>query len=102
MLSLARELAPDIRVNAVAPGGTVGTDLRGLRSLGLHGRSLGAEPDRADRIRSRNPLDVALDAEDVAASYVFLASAGARGMTGRFLHPDGGAQLGQPRPPEPS
>jgi NAD(P)-dependent dehydrogenase (short-subunit alcohol dehydrogenase family) len=37
--SLAYELAPDVRVNAVAPGGTLGTDLRGLDSLGLAGRS---------------------------------------------------------------
>ena len=34
--SLAHELAPQIRVNGVAPGGTVNTDLRGLTSLGLN------------------------------------------------------------------
>lgn len=93
VVSLAHELAPEVRVNGVAPGGTVGTDLRGLRSLGQHDRSLGDEPDRAGSIRRRNPLDVALDATDNAASYVFLASDAARGMTGRFLHPDGGADI---------
>lgn len=91
--SLAHELAPEVRVNGVAPGGTVGTDLRGLRSLGLHGRSLGDEPDRARRVRDRSPLDVALDGDDLASSYVFLASDASRGMTGRFLHPDGGANI---------
>ena len=30
VVQLAHELAPDIRVNGVAPGGTIGTDLRGL------------------------------------------------------------------------
>jgi len=93
VVSLAYELAPDIRVNGVAPGGTVGTDLRGLQALGLADRSLGDAPDRAESIRARSPLDVALDGHDHAASYVFLASRDARGMTGRFLHPDGGANI---------
>jgi NAD(P)-dependent dehydrogenase (short-subunit alcohol dehydrogenase family) len=92
VLSLARELAPDVRVNGVAPGGTAGTELRGLRSLGLHDRKLGDEPGRVDDLRRRSTLDVALGADDVAASYVFLASPAARGMTGCFLHPDGGAE----------
>jgi NAD(P)-dependent dehydrogenase (short-subunit alcohol dehydrogenase family) len=95
VLSLADELAPDVRVNGVAPGGTVGTDLRGLRSLGLGDRSLGETPDRADSITARSPLGVALNPDDHAQSYVFLASDAARGMTGRFLHPDGGANLGR-------
>jgi NAD(P)-dependent dehydrogenase (short-subunit alcohol dehydrogenase family) len=90
VLALAHELAPRIRVNSVAPGGTLDTDLRGLRSLGLHERSLGATPGRAAGLRTRNPLRVALTAADQAASYVFLASDAARGMTGEFLHPDGG------------
>jgi NAD(P)-dependent dehydrogenase (short-subunit alcohol dehydrogenase family) len=91
VLSLARELAPDVRVNGVAPGGTAGTELRGLRSLGLYDRKLGEEPGRIDDLRRRSTLDVALAADDIAASYVFLASPAARGMTGCFLHPDGGA-----------
>lgn len=33
--ALAHDLAPQIRVNGVAPGGTLNTDLRGLASLGL-------------------------------------------------------------------
>ena len=33
--ALAHELAPEVRVNGVAPGGTLNTDLRGLGSLGL-------------------------------------------------------------------
>ena len=91
VLALARELAPDIRVNSVAPGGTLDTDLRGLRSLEQQDRRLGQAPGREADLKARTPLEVALTAADHARSYVFLASDAARGMTGAFLHPDGGA-----------
>ena len=42
---------------------------------------------------ARSPLGVALDADDQAESFVFLASDAASGMTARFLHPDGGAGI---------
>ncbi|HET9974434.1 MAG TPA: SDR family NAD(P)-dependent oxidoreductase, partial [Streptosporangiaceae bacterium] len=35
VIALAHELAPDVRVNGVAPGGTLGTELTGPRSMGL-------------------------------------------------------------------
>jgi len=88
--TLAHELAPDVRVNAVAPGGTLGTDLRGLDSLGLAERSLGDTPGRADELAARVPLQTALTATDHAWSYVFLASDRSRGITGHAVHPDGG------------
>jgi enoyl-[acyl-carrier-protein] reductase (NADH) len=74
----------------VAPGGTLGTDLRGLPSLGTAGRSLGDTPGRAEELAARVPLQVALSGEDHAWSYVFLASDRSRGITGGVLHPDGG------------
>lgn len=93
--ALAHELAPDIRVNGVAPGGTMRTDLRGLQSLGLADRRLDDDgPGRAAELAARVPLHVALSAEDHAWSYVFLASDRARGITGDVLHPDGGSRLG--------
>lgn len=90
VIALAHELAPEIRVNSVAPGGTLDTDLRGLESLGLGQRSLGQAPGRVADLRAANPLGVALTSADHAGSYVFLASPAARGMTGTFLHSDGG------------
>jgi NAD(P)-dependent dehydrogenase (short-subunit alcohol dehydrogenase family) len=87
---LAHEVAPDVRVNGVAPGGTVGTDLRGPRSLGLDGVRLDDRPGRAEQISARTPLQVALTPADHAAVYVFLASAASIGMTGEILRSDGG------------
>jgi NAD(P)-dependent dehydrogenase (short-subunit alcohol dehydrogenase family) len=95
--ALAYELAPGIRVNGVAPGGTLNTDLRGLASLGLDGVRLDDRPDRAREVAARNPLGVALDGRDHAWSYVFLASDRSRGITGETVHPDGGFGLGAPR-----
>jgi len=90
VIQLARELAPDVRVNGVAPGGTVGTDLRGPRSLGLNDHRLDDRPGRMEQLQERTPLRVALTAADHAASYVFLVSDQARGMTGEILRSDGG------------
>ena len=90
VLQLAREVAPDVRVNGVAPGGTVGTDLRGPASLGLDDQRLDDRPGRVEQLRERTPLHVALTGADHAASYVFLVSDQARGMTGEVLRSDGG------------
>ena len=90
VVALAHELAPAVRVNGVAPGGTLGTELTGPASLGLTGRSLDATPGREDDLKGRTPLRVALNGADHAGSYVFLASDRARGITGTILHSDGG------------
>lgn len=95
--ALAHDLAPEVRVNGVAPGGTLNTDLRGLPSLGLSDRSLGVTPGRAADMAARVPLGVALTAEDMAWSYVFLASSRARGVTGSTVHPDAGAGVAAPK-----
>ncbi len=87
---LAHELAPRVRVNGVAPGGTLGTDIRGLAALGTSDRRLADEPDRAESMRARTPLEVALTGADHAGAYVYLASPHARGVTGTTIHSDGG------------
>jgi NAD(P)-dependent dehydrogenase (short-subunit alcohol dehydrogenase family) len=88
--ALAHELAPDVRVNGVAPGGTLGTNLTGAAALGLSEHNLGDAPGRAAELAARTPLNVALSPRDHAGSYVFLASDRARGITGTFVHSDGG------------
>ena len=108
VVALAHELAPAVRVNAVAPGGTLGTDLRGLAALEQAGRSLGDVPGREADLRARTPLQVALTAEDHAASYVFLAGGGRAGDDRaapaarrrgihRLIRP-AGRRLARPRP----
>jgi 2,3-dihydroxy-2,3-dihydrophenylpropionate dehydrogenase len=92
--ALAHELAPQIRVNGVAPGGTLNTDLRGLASLGLDDVRLDDTPNRARDMAARTPLNVALSPEDHAWAFVFLASDRSRGITGETIHPDGGFGIG--------
>ena len=77
-ISLARALAPNIRVNAICPGFIA--------------------PDRLDRLRASvaaaTPLKVASTAEDIAGAAVFLASPAARHITGETLLADAGTHLG--------
>jgi NAD(P)-dependent dehydrogenase (short-subunit alcohol dehydrogenase family) len=86
-LSLARALAPHIRVNAVCPG---------FIDTPWFGKGVGAE--RAQKIRegtaASTPLKAASSAEDIAAAAVFLASTSSRHVTGETLLVDAGTHLG--------
>lgn len=95
--ALAHDLAPEIRVAGVAPGGTLGTDLRGVDALGSGDQRLANTRGREDDLASRTPLRVALSGADHAAAYVFLASERARGITGATVHSDGGMSVAAPR-----
>jgi len=89
---LAYELAPKIRVNGVAPGGTF-TDLRNAVPLGLEygdDRSLFDAPSLDEFIKQSTPLRRVNSPDNHAAAAAFLASADAEGLTGVIINSDGG------------
>ena len=88
---LALEFAPDVRVNGVAPGGTL-TRLSGTQALGHGDRTIGPDPDEMrKRIEDATPLRLAQAPEDHAGVYVLLASRrNSRAMTGQIIMSDGG------------
>lgn len=90
---LAHEFAPHIRVNGVAPGGTVSTDLRGLRALNQYDQRLEDRRGRTEGLKQRTPLELALAPADHAAAYVYLASREAPGVTGEIIRSDGGLSV---------
>ena len=86
-LSLARALAPKIRVNAICPG-----------FIDTPWFEKGVGPERAQKMRdstaASTPLRAASTAEDIAAAAVFLASTASRHVTGETLLVDAGTHLG--------
>ncbi len=84
-LSLARALAPDIRVNAIAPGYVVG----GLPSRVLDSATL--EAVEAHYLKTQ-ALPRLLQVDEVAAMAYFLA-ASAPGVTGEIIRMDNGLHL---------
>jgi NAD(P)-dependent dehydrogenase (short-subunit alcohol dehydrogenase family) len=90
VVHLARELAPEVRVNGVAPGGTARTRLGGLASLGQQAR-IADGPERDVRIAAQTLLQAAACPEDHVGSYLFLASRLLSPMvTGTLVRSDGG------------
>ncbi len=99
----AHELAPRVRVNAVAPGGTV-TDFRLLASLGLDAEGSQQRvyevddgdrpPDKHQFLADATPLMLSPDPSDHAGAYVLLASKeNSRNITGAVINSDGGLEV---------
>jgi len=90
---LAYEFAPLVRVNGVAPGGTV-TPLRGPESLGKGERRLSESRGIADAVADAMPLKLIAQPEDHAAHFVLLASKkNSRATTASVIHSDGGWEI---------
>lgn len=90
---LAAELAPEIRVNGVAPGGTTGTRFGGLSSLGQTVTADRVE-GRDERIASSTLLGFVATPEDHAGAYRLLADpVDSRAVTGVVIRSDGGRRL---------
>jgi len=80
VVSLAAELAPKIRVNAIAPS---------LTDTPLAGNLLNSDAKK-EASAKRHPLQQIGDADDVAKLVAFLLSDESKFMTGQILRPDGG------------
>ena len=78
---LAAEWAPEIRVNAVAPGYTRTEMVEDLRCQGKLDY---------DSITSRTPLRRLAEPDEMAPAYVYLASDDSRFVTGQTIAVDGG------------
>lgn len=87
--SLARALAPEVRVNVVAPG-YVNTPWQ----VAAHGEEGAAQAER--RYAALAPLKAAADPEDIAEAIVWLVE-GARRVTGEVISVDGGIHIASPR-----
>ncbi|MDD3648013.1 MAG: 3-oxoacyl-ACP reductase FabG [Candidatus Dojkabacteria bacterium] len=79
--SMAKELAPDIRVNAVAPSNVM-TDM-----------TKGAGDALIEKFKQATPLKRIADPEELAKAILFLASDEASYITGEMLVVDGGYSL---------
>jgi NAD(P)-dependent dehydrogenase (short-subunit alcohol dehydrogenase family) len=86
--SLARDLAPRVRINGIAPGG-VPTGLSVADSEGE--RPVAADPEQlARRVAGRTLLGRGADLDSLAAAYVWFAGPETRAVTGQILRVDGG------------
>ena len=88
--ALAAELAPDVRVNGVAPGGTL-TNLAGSAAADMSESRMADVPDVEQLISGMTPLGFASNPEQHAGIYVLLASrANSAYVTGTVISSDGG------------
>ena len=98
---LAYELAPDIRVNGVAPGAT-NTPMKSLEGLNSRSVPLNQIPGFEQGAAQAVPLQRIAEPADHAGHYVLLASRQNAGLTtANIIHSDGGWEIrtaGAPRP----
>lgn len=87
--ALARDLAPDVRVNAVAPGG-VHTNLAALGADGTEHPVVTSGNRLAHSVAGRALLGHGAGLADLAETYAYLCSPSAAAVTGQVLRVDGG------------
>jgi NAD(P)-dependent dehydrogenase (short-subunit alcohol dehydrogenase family) len=84
--AMAVELSPKgIRVNCIAPG-FIATE--------MSAKALNSDPERMHKAMSRTPMGVMGEPSDIGDTALFLASDGAKYITGVVLPVDGGNSIG--------
>jgi 3-oxoacyl-[acyl-carrier protein] reductase len=78
--SLARDVAPEIRVNALAPGPISGN----------WEQEWGVAPEHIEEAKAMNPMKRFGDPREIAETVLFLASDGAGYINGQVIHVEGG------------
>jgi len=78
---MASDLAPDVRVNGIAPGSIMTDALKGLLD----------EPS-LQKMCDRTPMKKLGEVDDIALAAVYLASPAAKWVTGKILEVDGGTE----------
>jgi 3-oxoacyl-[acyl-carrier protein] reductase len=86
-ISMARVLAPEVRVNALCPGGMLGNWTRKILTEQQY-------QERVHRAQTEFPLRRAIMPDDVARAAVFLVQ-DATVMTGEAIRMDCGQHLGE-------
>lgn len=76
---MAADLAPDVRVNAIAPGSTLTEALKGF-----------LDPSLRQKMADLTPMKTLGEPEDIALAALYLASPAARWVTGKIIQVDGG------------
>jgi NAD(P)-dependent dehydrogenase (short-subunit alcohol dehydrogenase family) len=84
--AMAVELSPKgIRVNAIAPG---------FIYSAMTEKALNSDPERKAKVFNRTPMGIMGQPEDIGAAALYLASDGAKYVTGIVLPVDGGNSIG--------
>lgn len=78
---LAQDFAPQVRINAIAPGP--------IRTAALENA---ASPEMLEGMAKNTPLERLGEAEDIAAAALYLASPASAWVTGKVIEVDGGAE----------
>ena len=90
---MARELAPDIRVNCVAPGAVDGDRIDSVIAGQARVRGVSVEEVRQAMVE-RNPLKRFVTADDIVDATVFFSSDMARSISGQVLAVNAGEPAG--------